>query len=196
MIRTAIGIGVLAIVCGIGVIVYRQMQAQSELAQNGQPSTLPMPPKHVPAPDPKPEPAPNPNAPAPVPTPVVNPAPAPSPTPAPAPEQPKAAPAPTPEPGPGLTTYKVKSGDSLWEISRKMYGSPNHIKLIADANNLNSSAMLRIGQLLVIPELRGNKATPADADHEGPAAPEHEPEASKETSQPMPPTLNRRVPAK
>lgn len=45
-------------------------------------------------------------------------------------------------------TYIVKSGDSLWSISKKYNTSVNELKQI---NNLNSN-MLSIGQQLIIPE--------------------------------------------
>src|SRR6185295_10650337 len=73
MIRTAIGIGVLAILCGVGVILYRHMQTQGDLTQLTPPSLVPTPPKTVPQPNPSPEPAPANPAPVPAPIPVVNP---------------------------------------------------------------------------------------------------------------------------
>jgi nucleoid-associated protein YgaU len=196
MIRTAIGIGILAILCGIGVIVYRHVQSQDDVANLIPPSVLPTPPKNVPQPTPStnplPEPAPAVPAPAPAPMPVVNPSPA-QPQQA---EKPPAQPQAPAEQG-GLVTYKIQPGDSLWEISRKFYKSPNHIKQIADANNLSANATLRIGQMLVIPELRENKSTPADADHEATSArPETAKESSREDAAPMPPTLSRTAPAK
>lgn len=196
MIRTAIGIGILAILCGVGVIVYRHLESREDVASLIPPSMLPTPPKNVPepapSPNPLPEPAPAGPAPVPAPTPVVNPAPAPQPAKPAAQPQP-----PAEEPGNGLVTYKVQPGDSLWEISRKFYKSPNHIKQIADANNLSAGATLRIGQMLVIPDLRENKSTPADADHESTTArPETSKDSNPEDVQPMPPTLSRTAPAK
>lgn len=196
MIRTAIGIGILAILCGVGVIVYRHVQSQDDVANLLPPSILPTPPKTVPepapSPNPLPEPAPAVPAPAPAPLPVVNPSPA-------QPQQAEKPPAQPQAPAEqsGLVTYKVQPGDSLWEISRTFYKSPNHIKQIADANNLAANAMLRIGQVLVIPDLRENKSTPADADHEATSArPVTTKEASREDAAPMPPTLSRTAPAK
>lgn len=192
MIRTAIGIGILAILCGVGVIIYRHLESREDVANLLPPSVLPTPPKNVPqpapSPNPLPEPAPAVPAPAPAPMPVVNPSPAPQ-----QPAKPAAQPQlPAEEPGSGLVTYKVQAGDSLWEISRKFYKSPNHIKQIADANNLQANATLRIGQMLVIPELRENKSTPADADHESTTArPETSKDSNREDAQPMPPTLSR-----
>lgn len=198
MIRTAIGIGVLAIVLGIGIIVYRAVASGEDLATAGPGGPTPPALPDLPA---LPEPAPVRTAPTPAAEdprvmPVANeerPAP-----PAPAPVQATPAPEAAREtPASGMTTYKVKAGDSLWAISRKFYNSPNHIKQLADANNLGSNATLRIGQVLVIPDIRGSKNTPADADHEtteAPAEPVREP--AREEHQPLPPTLSRTVPAK
>lgn len=47
--------------------------------------------------------------------------------------------------------YVVKSGDTLTEISKKFYGTTEHADYIADANNLDASAGLVIGDDLVIP---------------------------------------------
>ena len=96
-----------------------------------------------PAPTPEPEPAP---APEPTPEPV----PAPEPEPAPAPE-PEPAPAPTPAAVEG--DYVVKSGDCLWSIAQKAYGTGRQWQLIYNANKatIKNPHDLRIGQVLVIP---------------------------------------------
>jgi LysM repeat protein len=47
--------------------------------------------------------------------------------------------------------YVVKSGDTLTEISKRFYGTTEHADYIADANNLDASAGLVIGDELVIP---------------------------------------------
>ena len=48
-------------------------------------------------------------------------------------------------------TYVVKSGDTLTEISKKFYGSTEYADYIADANNLEASAGLVIGDELLVP---------------------------------------------
>lgn len=48
------------------------------------------------------------------------------------------------------TTYKVKTYDTLGDISRKVYGTSKYAKLIQDANKVDPSA-LKVGQVLKIP---------------------------------------------
>ncbi len=50
-------------------------------------------------------------------------------------------------------TYVVRSGDTLFSISRKFYKSPKHWKKILDANekNIRDPKKLTVGQTLVIP---------------------------------------------
>ena len=50
-------------------------------------------------------------------------------------------------PIPGSNYYTVKSGDSLWSISKKLGVTPDELK---NANNLTSS-LLKVGQVLKIP---------------------------------------------
>jgi hypothetical protein len=62
-------------------------------------------------------------------------------------------------------TYLVKQGDSLWQISAKVYGDPGHWRTIAEANNIDDPRFLRtskkgvigkesiIGKEIVIPRL-------------------------------------------
>ena len=49
------------------------------------------------------------------------------------------------------TMYVVKSGDNLSNISKSFYGSPNEYNKIAQANNLSSPDLIRVGQQLKIP---------------------------------------------
>ena len=90
------------------------------------------------------------------PAPVEEPAPAPEPEPAPAPEpEPVPAPAPEPAPAPAVAEgdYVVKSGDCLWSIAQKAYGTGRQWTLIYQANKdtIKNPSDLRIGQVLVIP---------------------------------------------
>lgn len=65
----------------------------------------------------------------------------------------------TPPPQPvipeGSTFYVIKSGDNLMKISKKVYGTSKHYKLIYEANRgiLPSASKLSLGQKLVIPPL-------------------------------------------
>ncbi len=74
-------------------------------------------------------------------------------------ESARADPEPTPRFG-AAKTYRVKTGDTLSRISRKVYGSAKYYKLIYNANRdvLKSESELKIGQELKIPE------PPASAD--------------------------------
>ena len=61
---------------------------------------------------------------------------------------------PEPEPvQPSLRTYEVRAGDSLYGISRKIYGDSSHIERIFQANRdvMSSKNSLRVGQTLRIP---------------------------------------------
>ena len=55
-------------------------------------------------------------------------------------------------------TYVVKKGDSLYAISRKLYGDSSHIERIFQANrqSLSSKNSLKLGQTLIIPALNRN----------------------------------------
>ncbi len=52
------------------------------------------------------------------------------------------------------TTHIVKSGDTLGKIAKQYYGnsSNDNIKKIQDANNLQSSSVIKLGQEIKIPE--------------------------------------------
>ena len=49
------------------------------------------------------------------------------------------------------TTYIVQEGDTLTTIAEEFYGDPTKFDLIVDANNLDESTGLRVGQELIIP---------------------------------------------
>jgi len=49
------------------------------------------------------------------------------------------------------TLYVVKSGDNLSTISKSFYGNANEYNKIAQANNLSSPDLIRVGQQLKIP---------------------------------------------
>tara|TARA_B100000963_G_scaffold231597_1_gene202174 strand:- start:8213 stop:8971 length:759 start_codon:yes stop_codon:yes gene_type:complete len=66
---------------------------------------------------------------------------------------------PEPEPvQPSLRTYEVRAGDSLYGISRKIYGDSSHIERIFQANRdvMSSKNSLRVGQTLRIPPIPRN----------------------------------------
>lgn len=51
------------------------------------------------------------------------------------------------------TTYKVVSGDTLSKISKKVYGSANHVDKIrkANAGKIGPKDRINVGQTLIIP---------------------------------------------
>lgn len=59
---------------------------------------------------------------------------------------------------PEVRTHTVEAGESLSSIAREEYGNPNNWTAIRDANNIENSNQLAIGQELIIPDL---DATPA-----------------------------------
>lgn len=48
-------------------------------------------------------------------------------------------------------SYSVRKGDSLWIISRRLFGSGDNWSLLARYNNLDNPSQLRIGQKLTLP---------------------------------------------
>ena len=56
--------------------------------------------------------------------------------------------------GPDGTTYTIKSGDMLMNISKKFYGDENKYKLIMEANNITDPNKIQVGQVLKIPPLK------------------------------------------
>lgn len=64
----------------------------------------------------------------------------------------EAAPAPAPAPAPsGGTTYQVVSGDTLWGISEKFYGTGTRYTEIVAANNIENPDLIFPGQIFTIP---------------------------------------------
>lgn len=48
------------------------------------------------------------------------------------------------------TTYTVKKGDTLWDISKRLTGSPSNWRAIANQNGITNERALQIGTKLVI----------------------------------------------
>ncbi|GIG02168.1 LysM peptidoglycan-binding domain-containing protein [Catellatospora citrea] len=93
--------------------------------------------------------APAPAAPPPAAPSITEPAAAPKPA-APAAGAPKPA-APTPK-APAERTYKVKSGDTLWDIAAQYYGDGRQYMKIAKANNIANPNLINVGVVLKIPD--------------------------------------------
>jgi LysM repeat protein len=78
-----------------------------------------------------------------------------------------AAPPPVPEAPRGKRTHVVRSGESLWSISKDYFGSAEHTNKIAEANHLREKDRIRIGQVLIIPALPNVKILETGSeDHE------------------------------
>lgn len=75
-----------------------------------------------------------------------------------------------------MTTYSVKSGDSLWTIANK---NKIAVKDLAAANNLKTDVVLRLGQKLIIP---GKAPAPAAAPAATASAPAAAPAAKPASS--------------
>ncbi|MBE7466416.1 MAG: LysM peptidoglycan-binding domain-containing protein [Planctomycetes bacterium] len=211
MIRLALGIGTLAIMLAMGVLIYRWVHTPDGT------QTAESLPGEAPVEAGLPPPNPAPPADSTMPSVPVGPlgeaqpvgvapaVPAPSPLPplpnepvAPAPTQTAQAPA---APTGALPTHRVQSGDSLWKICMRYYGNAKYVNQIAQANGLESAGSIKPGQVLVLPNLANIKPAPVDADHEvaeepaarrvAPVQPQS-PAASEFV--PMPPTLNATAP--
>ena len=68
--------------------------------------------------------------------------------------------------GQGSVDYKVNSGESLWSIAEKQYGSGYNWVDIAKANNLSLPNYINAGQTITIPDV-APKLTTADGDING-----------------------------
>jgi LysM repeat protein len=53
--------------------------------------------------------------------------------------------------GTGATTYTVEAGDTLYAIAEKVYGDGSQFRAIAEANGIDTSNRLTVGQELTIP---------------------------------------------
>jgi len=88
-------------------------------------------------------------------------------------------------------THVVQTGDSLSSISRKYYGTPDYYTKLADANALRSRDHIRVGQVLVLPDLPVVAESAAKPETE---IPTEEAQISNQDFVPQPPTLNTTAP--
>ncbi|HYG74171.1 MAG TPA: LysM domain-containing protein [Planctomycetota bacterium] len=159
----------------MGFLVYQGRNTDTK-NDNGITATATPPP----APAPVPAPAPLPVAPAPQPAPAQPPVVQP-PAPAPIVAEPEIKPAKK-----AKRTHVVQTGDTLSGICRKYYGTPDYFGKLAEANNLRSRDHIRVGQVLVLPDLPVVESAAATDDEE--------PQVSTQNFEPQPPTLNITVP--
>ena len=100
----------------------------------------------VPTTEPQPTLAPQPTAtPAPTPAPTVEPVPTATPAPT---AMPTEAPAPTEAP---KTSYTVKKGDTLLEISIREYGTKSKVSAICELNKIKDPDNIKVGQKILLP---------------------------------------------
>lgn len=50
-----------------------------------------------------------------------------------------------------MQTYKVKRGDTLAKIAKRLYGDPGKYTLIAEVNDISDPNKIRVGQVLEVP---------------------------------------------
>lgn len=78
-------------------------------------------------------------------------------------------------------SYTVKKGDTLWDISRRLYGDSSLAYKLATANNIKNPNLIFPGQVLTLPELsklNDMAATPAPKTKS--AEPKAEPQKTEE----------------
>lgn len=121
------------------------------------------------------------------PAPSLQPPPVPPTPPAPQVESPPPPAPPTPQAPKLKRTHIVQPGESLSSISRKYYGTPERYGKIVAANNLRSRDVIRVGQVLVIPEGSGPPIIESANDENEERAAST---AGTQEFEPQPPTLN------
>jgi len=172
MIRALLSAAALVGLVGAGFYLYSNFFVPEKKAAAGPNITAGATPPQPPAPSkPAPGPQPPPAQPVQPPAPKV--------------ETPPTPPAP---PAPKLRhTHVVQPGESLSSISRKYYGTPDRYGKIAAANNLRGRDLIRVGQVLVIPDVSG----PPILENEGDEKDERTASAvDTQDFEPQPPTLN------
>jgi putative sterol carrier protein len=71
----------------------------------------------------------------------------------------------------GFTTYTVQGADTLAQIARKVYGDPYKYPVILNANQLDPSGNIFVGQVLVIPVITPAGSAPVPAPVPVPSTP-------------------------
>jgi nucleoid-associated protein YgaU len=192
MLRAVLSVITVLLFVAMGFLLYTgnyitEKKTESDLTAGAKPPAPPVQP--VPAPAPMPVPV----LPAPQPQPVVQTPPPPAPV---APKRKR--------------THVVQPGESLSSISRKYFGTPDYFGKIAEANSLKSKDRIRVGQVLVLPDLpvktastedgavpvEANVTTPVETAEPATEAKSDEKQASTPDFEPQQPTLNIAVPKK
>jgi LysM repeat protein/putative sterol carrier protein len=70
-----------------------------------------------------------------------------------------------------VSSYTVRSGDTLGKIARAFYGDATQYPLIQRANNLSDPGHIWVGQVLVIPALAGTSPAPQPSPPASPPTP-------------------------
>lgn len=91
-------------------------------------------------------------------------------------------------------THVVQRGDTLSSISRQHFGTETHFGKIASANGLKNRDRIRVGQVLILPDLPMTEAAQSVEDE--PTTRVSEAEPVPDDFEPIPPTLNIVLPKK
>lgn len=84
----------------------------------------------------------------------------------------------------GFTTYTVQRGDTLAQIARQVYGDPYKYPVIQNANQIDKSGKIFVGQVLLIPQVTETGSTSPPV----PAQPEPTPSPAPAPVSPQPST--------
>ena len=133
--------GILVLLAALGFVVFKFILRPADAAK----AEPPAPPAVQPAPPPPPEPSPQP-----APAKAQAPAPVAAATPAPSPKAPELAKKPIKFKTPGVS-YKIKWGDTLWDLSYAYYRDPWVYMRIAKANKIKNPDLIICGDKIWIP---------------------------------------------
>ncbi|MBP7633577.1 LysM peptidoglycan-binding domain-containing protein [Candidatus Ozemobacteraceae bacterium] len=64
----------------------------------------------------------------------------------------------------GDTTYTMKEGDTLWELSAKYYNDPTLYPVFLEVNNIDNPRMIPVGREIIIPSFDDMKKVAQEVD--------------------------------
>ncbi len=62
------------------------------------------------------------------------------------------------------TTYTMKEGDTLWELSAKYYNDPTLYPVFLEVNNIDNPRMIPVGREIIIPSFDAMKKVAQEVD--------------------------------
>lgn len=62
------------------------------------------------------------------------------------------------------TTYTMKEGDTLWELSAKFYNDPTLYPVFLEVNNIDNPRMIPVGREIIIPSFDDMKKVAQEVD--------------------------------